>query len=250
MNRRVHPDGLIPVKQTLLCVHVHRVIASTQGAIKVTSYIQPKELEATNQLFCIVGIEFITNPRYSNRPEIQYKIITKADNGFYEERFVTFFARQSDNVTPHAHNMQEAYLFKNQLPSHNCILTQDKRSKNYSFVSTSFDPDCPCKALQKLMTSVEYELQTAITLDNSTSPRYTIESLRKQLKLQQHVIAVFADVKIGRVSEACRGLPCYKEDLEKILQFLNKKLEETGYKAITESQMDWNIKNEQPVKYQ
>lgn len=92
------------------------------------------------------------------------------------------------------------------------------------------------------MNSVEHALQNALALDNEKKYRYTLDTLRQELRLQQHVIAVEANVKIGRVSEICRNLPSRLEDLRNVLHFLNRKREEAGYSTIPESQIDWRVR--------
>lgn len=212
----------------------------------MTAYIQPKDLVAEETRFCIVDIDFVPNPRFSNRPEIQYTIVLMGNERLYEERLVTFFARQQDGVTPHMHNMQQAFLLKEQTPAHNCTLVQNTSSKNYTFrlehEHASNPALCPCKNLQNMMNSVEHALQNALALDNEKKYRYTLDTLRQELRLQQHVIAVEANVKIGRVSEICRNLPSRLEDLRNVLHFLNRKREEAGYSTIPESQIDWRVR--------
>lgn len=213
----------------------------------MTQYMQPQALADSGQEFCIVSITFApnanVNSKFYKQPEIQYKIVLMGEDGLYEERLVTFFARQVDGVTPHNHNMQQAYLLREQLPAHLYRLVQNANSKNYTFKPTGNERElCPCHTLQRLLETVEQEMQQAIGLDKEVTRKYTIEELRGELKLQQHIIAAFANVKVGRVSEACRNQPSYINDLRNILAFLNKKREEKGYNAIPEHQMEWTVK--------
>lgn len=208
----------------------------------MTAYIQPTTLAESGERFCITGIELVPNPRFSNRPEIQYTIILVTEEGLYEERLVTFFARQSDGITAHNHNLQQAYLLKDRLPVHNATLSLNRQSKNYSIKLPEIDSgECPCRTLAIITQNIEKALQS-MPLDVAVPQRYTIEELRKDLNLQQHILAVGADVKIGRVSEICRGLPARIEDLRKVLAFINQKRNDKGLPFVTEDQIEWQIR--------